>query len=191
METSKVELFPVARRRLAPLYICIRQHTSAYASIRQHTSAYVCMRRALSSRAQASRSTIYMHMYTCIYVYVYVYVYIYVCVCVCVCVYIHTYIHKYIHTYIHKYIWIYIHTYMLHKNHTHPSRTCQRVQNGGRLYQVPYVTVILTSTHYYPFRILTCQNKTNQVVLSSSNRTRPSTIGSYPVWLLDQFFFSI
>jgi hypothetical protein len=39
--SAYVELFPIARRRLAPLYICIRQHTSAYVSIRLHTSAYV------------------------------------------------------------------------------------------------------------------------------------------------------
>jgi hypothetical protein len=38
METSKVELFPVARRRLAPLY---KRCIYAYVSIRLHTSAYV------------------------------------------------------------------------------------------------------------------------------------------------------
>jgi hypothetical protein len=59
------------------------------------------------------------------------------------------------------------------------------------MYQVPYITVILTSKHHYTLTILTYQNKTTQVVLSSSNRTRSSTSGGCPVWLLDQFFFSI
>ena len=110
METSKVELFPVAPSRLAPLYACIRQHTSAYVSIRQHTSANVCkrqhtfhtsvyvnIRRALpiARRRLAARYT-----YICIHVYMYMYMYIY----------IHT--HTYIHIYIYRYTYIYIHTYI-------------------------------------------------------------------------------
>jgi hypothetical protein len=73
METRKVELFPVARSRVAPLYTCIRQHTSAYVSIRQHTSAYVSIRQHTSAyvepfQSRAGDSLHYIHMHTSAYV---------------------------------------------------------------------------------------------------------------------------
>jgi hypothetical protein len=84
MQPSKVELFPVARSRLAPLYICICQHILANVSIRQQTSAYVAyvsIRQhtgsSFQSRAGESLHCIHIYIYTIHNIYVYLrYIYI-------------------------------------------------------------------------------------------------------------------
>jgi hypothetical protein len=86
-------------------YVSIRQHTSAHVELfavarRQVAPLYVSIRRALCSRAKASRST--MGVCVCVlHTYIHTYIHTYTCI------YIHTYIHTYIYIYIYIHVHIY------------------------------------------------------------------------------------